>query len=100
MRLNESGCKACTWVMAAPCFQYKLGDVRMEHSPAKKDLGVLVDGKLDMSQQRALAAQNPGLHQKKCGQQVREVILPQCSALVRPHLEYCVQMWSYRIIES
>jgi len=38
-------------------YQYKLGDIKMEHSSAKKALGVLVDGKLDMSQHCALTAQ-------------------------------------------
>ena len=62
----------------------------MEHSPAKKGLGVLVDGKVDMSQQRALSVQktncNLGCIRSSVVSRVREVILPLCSVLVRTHL--------------
>ena len=60
---------------------------------------VLVDEKLDMRQQCVLAAQKGncvlGCLKKKKGvaSREREVIVPLCSALVRPHLEYCVQAW-------
>ena len=53
---------------------------------------------MNMSQECALAAQKAsrflGCIKSSVASRVREVILPLCSVLVRPHLEYCVQMWS------
>ena len=57
MRFNKAKCKVINLDCGNPCYQYKLADVRMEHSPAKKGLRILEDGKLDMSQQCALATQ-------------------------------------------
>jgi len=79
-------------------YQYRLGDEGSESSPAKKDLGVLVGAKLDMSQQCVLAAQKTnhilGCMKSSVASRLREVILPHYSTLVRPHLESCVQLWS------
>ncbi|KAM9602767.1 uncharacterized protein ACIBXB_003571 [Morphnus guianensis] len=76
---------------------YKLGDERLETSPAERDLGFWVDGKLNMSQQCALAAQRAncvlGCIKYSIASWLREVIVPLCTALVQPHLKYCVQFW-------
>jgi len=67
----------------------------IESSPAKKYLGALVDENLDMSWQFPLAAQKanhiPGCIKRSMASRSTEVALPFCSALVRPHLESCVQ---------
>ena len=61
------------------------------------DLRVLVEETFNMSQQFALAAQKdnsiPGCINREAASREREATVPHYSALVRPHLEYCVQAW-------
>ncbi|GAB0204533.1 cAMP-dependent protein kinase inhibitor alpha [Grus japonensis] len=97
MRINVAKCKGLHLGWSNLQHQYRLQDGWIESSPIERDLRVLVEEKLGMSWQCALAAQKAshilGCIESSVTSRSREVILPLCSALVRPHLEYCVQLW-------
>ena len=80
-----------------PYYQYRLGDERLEHSPAKKNMRAMVDGKLDMSQQCTEVQKVNrilGCIKRSMDSRAREVILPLYSSVARPYLKHYIQMWS------
>ena len=100
MTFNREKCKVLHAGNKNVHYKYHMGDTEIEEGNYEKDLGVYVDSEMSSSRQcgEAIKKANKmlGYIVRSVEFKSREVMLKLYNALVRPHLEYCVQFWSPR----
>ncbi|GAB0179848.1 mitochondrial enolase superfamily member 1 [Grus japonensis] len=92
MKFNKLKCQILHLGQSNSGHKYKLGEEWLESSPAERDLGVLADSRLNMSQQCVRAAKRTnfilGCIKHSITSWSNKVIILLYSALVQPHLEF------------
>ena len=77
--------------------EYKMGDALLRRTTQEKDLGVTFSTDMKVSEQCRIAAskgnQILGLIRRTITYKEKHLIVPLYKAIVRPHLEYCIQAW-------
>ena len=76
---------------------YKMGDTVLGTILKEKDLGVTISADMKVSEHCGIAASKGnhilGLIRRNITYKDKKLIIPLYKAIVRPHLEYCIQAW-------
>ena len=77
--------------------EYKMGDAVLGRTTQEKDLGITFSADMKVSEQCGIAGskgnQMLGLIKRTIMYKEKQLIVLLCKAIVRPHLEYCIQAW-------
>ena len=98
MLFNFGKCKCLYTGPGNTGMNYEMGGAILTKTVKKKELGVSMNANMKVSEQCSIAAskgnQILGMIRRNITYKENSLIVPLYKAIVRPHLEYCIQTWS------
>ena len=98
MLFNFGKCKCLHIGPGNTSMTYEMGGTILSTTVKEKDLGVTMNANMKVSEQCRIAAskgnQVLGMIRRNISYKDKSLIVPLYKAIVRPHLEYCIQAWS------
>ena len=98
MLFNFGKCKCLHTGPGNTGMNYEMGGTILSKTVKEKELGVSMNANMKVSEQCRIAAskgnQVLGMIRRNITYKENSLIVPLYKAIVRPHLEYCIQAWS------
>ena len=98
MIFNFGKCKCLHTGSGNTGMNYEMGGTILSKTVKEKDLGVTMNANMKLSEQCRIAAskgnQVLGMIRWNITYKEKNLIIPLYKAIVRPHLEYCIQAWT------
>ena len=98
MLFNFGKCKCLHTGSGNTGLNYEMGGTILSKTVKEKDLGVTMNANMEVSGQCRIAAskgnQVLGMIRRNITYKDKSLIMPLYKAIVRPHLEYCIQAWN------
>ena len=98
MLFNFGKCKCLHTGSGNTGMNYEMGGTILSKTVKEKDLGVTMNANMKVSEQCRIVAskgnQVLGMIRRNITYNEKSLIIPLYKAIVRPHLEYCIQAWN------